>query len=112
MKFLTVFPALAPWKLGGAGGFTPLGKPRTSDAGSWVAPLVALGRSASKTATFNDKAMSCLIILSIVGSTDMVVACNWPLTSTKRATKFGSDTSVKVALKFGIKLILNYILVG
>ena len=70
-KFLTVSPSLAPWKLGGAGAYTPLGRPRTSGTGVWVSALAALGRSASRMATLDDKATSCLIILSIVGSVEL-----------------------------------------
>ena len=42
----------------------------------------------------------------------MLVAYKWPLTSTNRIAKSGPDTSVKVMVQFGTKLILYYLLVG
>ena len=71
MKFFTVSPSLAPWKLGAAGALTLLGKPPTSGAGFWVSALATLGRSDSRTVTLDDKATSCLIILFIVGSVEL-----------------------------------------
>ena len=42
----------------------------------------------------------------------MVVDWIYALTSTNRVTKFGPDTSSKVAVQFGTKMILNHLLMG
>ena len=82
-KFFTESPSQAPLKEAGTGAFTPGGRPLLLPTGScgWTGG-VALYLD-SKTATLEDRATTCLINSSCVGSFDpdasaMAVACSYP----------------------------------